>query len=115
MAAKIGVVGLGVMGGNLARNIERHGFPVAGYDLDAEEDDRRSSMGPASGTGHHRRRSRRTSSCRRSSEPRRVLMMVPAGPAVDSVVEHLRPHCEPGDILIDGGNSLLLGHRPAQR
>jgi 6-phosphogluconate dehydrogenase len=39
--------------------------------------------------------------------PRRVLMMVPAGPAVDSVIDHLRPHCKPGDILIDGGNSLF--------
>ena len=37
--------------------------------------------------------------------PRRVLIMVPAGPAVDSVVEHLRPQCDPGDIFIDGGNS----------
>ena len=37
--------------------------------------------------------------------PRRVLMMVPAGKPVDSVIAHLRPHLEPGDILIDGGNS----------
>ena len=38
MKYKMGVVGLGVMGANLARNIESKGFPVAGYDLDAEED-----------------------------------------------------------------------------
>ena len=39
--------------------------------------------------------------------PRRVLMMVPAGPPVDSVIAHLRPHLERGDILIDGGNSFF--------
>jgi 6-phosphogluconate dehydrogenase (decarboxylating) len=49
MAAKIGVVGLGVMGGNLARNIERHGFPVAGYDLDAKKT-QAFLEGPARGT-----------------------------------------------------------------
>ena len=41
-------------------------------------------------------------------KPRRILMMVPAGPAVDSVIAHLDPHLEPGDILIDGGNSCFL-------
>jgi 6-phosphogluconate dehydrogenase len=39
--------------------------------------------------------------------PRRILIMVPAGHAVDSVIAHLRPHLQPGDILIDGGNSLF--------
>ena len=41
-------------------------------------------------------------------KPRRVLMMVPAGAAVDSAIAHLKPHLEPGDILIDGGNSWFL-------
>jgi 6-phosphogluconate dehydrogenase len=41
-------------------------------------------------------------------KPRRILMMVPAGPAVDSAIEHLKPYLEPGDILIDGGNSFFL-------
>ena len=40
--------------------------------------------------------------------PRRILVMVPAGPPVDSVIAHLQPHLEPGDILIDGGNSFFL-------
>jgi len=105
MTAKIGVVGLGVMGGNLARNIERHGFPVAGYDLD----DRKTQAfldGPARGTAITGVGSP-AELMQALEEPRRVLMMVPAGPAVDSVVEHLRPYCEPGDILIDGGNSLF--------
>jgi 6-phosphogluconate dehydrogenase len=40
-------------------------------------------------------------------KPRRVLIMVPAGPAVDSAIAHVKPHMEPGDILIDGGNSFF--------
>jgi len=40
--------------------------------------------------------------------PRRVLMMVPAGAAVDSAIAHLKPHLQPGDILIDGGNTWFL-------
>src|SRR6185369_13558426 len=43
----------------------------------------------------------------RLERPRRVLVMVPAGPAVDSVIAHLRPHLQAGDILIDGGNSFF--------
>ena len=105
MKSKIGVVGLGVMGGNLARNIERHGFPVAGYDLDTKKTDAFLN-GPALGTAITGVGSP-ADLMEALEEPRRVLMMVPAGPAVDSVVEHLRPHCEAGDILIDGGNSLF--------
>jgi 6-phosphogluconate dehydrogenase len=105
MKSKIGVVGLGVMGGNLARNIERHGFPVAGYDLDAKKT-QAFLDGPARGTAITGVGSP-AELVQALEEPRRVLMMVPAGAAVDSVVEHLRPHCEPGDILIDGGNSLF--------
>ena len=41
-------------------------------------------------------------------KPRRILMMVPAGPPVDSAIAHLKPHLEAGDILIDGGNSFFL-------
>ena len=59
MNYKIGVVGLGVMGANLARNIESKGFPVAGYDLDADARRRRFVEGPAQGHGDRRRRSPR--------------------------------------------------------
>ena len=105
MAAQIGVVGLGVMGGNLARNIERHGFPVAGYDLDAGKI-KAFLDGPAKGTRITGAESP-TALMNALERPRRVLMMVPAGPAVDSVIEHLRPQCDVGDIFIDGGNSLF--------
>ena len=105
MTYRIGVVGLGVMGASLARNIESRGFPVAGYDLDAAKM-AAFLEGPAKGAqiaGVHRPEAL----MELLEPPRRVLMMVPAGPPVDSVIEHLRPHLQPGDILIDGGNSLF--------
>jgi 6-phosphogluconate dehydrogenase len=104
-AAQIGVVGLGVMGGNLARNVERHGFSVVGYDLDAGKT-RAFLDGPARGSKISGAESP-TALMNALERPRRVLMMVPAGPAVDSVIEHLRPQCDVGDIFIDGGNSLF--------
>jgi 6-phosphogluconate dehydrogenase len=105
MKYQMGVVGLGVMGASLARNIESKGFPVAGYDLDAAKT-RAFIQGPAKGkaiVGVTRPEELMDA----LERPRRVLMMVPAGPPVDSVIAHLRPHLQEGDILIDGGNSLF--------
>ncbi|HSK10779.1 MAG TPA: NADP-dependent phosphogluconate dehydrogenase [Vicinamibacterales bacterium] len=106
MECRIGVLGLGVMGGNLALNIERNGFPVAGYDRDPLRM-RAFLEGPAAG-----RQVVGVSSPQALmatlERPRRVLMMVPAGPIVDEAIAHLAPHLEPGDILIDGGNSWFL-------
>jgi len=106
MSHAIGVVGLGVMGANLALNIESRGFPVVGYDRDGDKA-REFLEGPASGRqiGTVDSAEALMASLDR---PRRILMMVPAGAPVDSVIEHLRPHLEPGDVLIDGGNSHFL-------
>jgi 6-phosphogluconate dehydrogenase len=106
VAAKIGVVGLGVMGGNLARNMERHGFPVAGYDLDANKT-RAFTNGPAKGKNIVGVDSP-AALMKALEKPRRILIMVPAGAPVDSVIDHLKPHLESGDILMDGGNSFFL-------
>jgi 6-phosphogluconate dehydrogenase len=102
----IGVVGLGVMGSNLALNMERNGFRVAGYDLDAAKS-RAFVEGPGSGKNVERAESP-DGLMLMLKKPRRVLMMVPAGAPVDSAITHLKAHLEPGDILIDGGNSLFL-------
>jgi 6-phosphogluconate dehydrogenase len=97
-----GIVGLGVMGENLALNVESHGFSVAGFDLDAKKV---SSFAT-------RTQGKRASAARTLEEfvaalevPRRILMMVPAGKPVDAVIAGLRPHLQAGDLLIDGGNT----------
>jgi 6-phosphogluconate dehydrogenase len=105
MTYKMGVVGLGVMGASLARNIESKGFPVVGYDLDAAKT-RQFLEGPAKGKAVAGA-DKPESLMEMLERPRRVLMMVPAGKPVDSVIAHLRPHLQDGDILIDGGNSLF--------
>ena len=106
MNYKIGIVGLGVMGHNLALNMERNGFPVAGYDLDAIKT-KAFLEGPAAGKIMIAVDSPAVliSALER---PRRILLMVPAGAPVDDAIAHLKPHLEPGDILMDGGNSFFL-------
>lgn len=104
--ANIGVIGLGVMGHNLALNMERNGFAVAGYDLDPKKT-QTFLEGKAAG--------KQIIGVYSPAElmevlerPRRILMMVPAGSAVDSAIEHVKANLEPGDILIDGGNSFFM-------
>ncbi|HEX9596764.1 MAG TPA: NAD(P)-binding domain-containing protein, partial [Anaerolineales bacterium] len=106
MKYKIGVVGLGVMGHNLALNMERNGFPVAGYDLDLAKT-KAFLEGDAAGKSIIGVDSP-AALMDALEKPRRVLMMVPAGGAVDSAIAHLKPHMEAGDILIDGGNSFFM-------
>ncbi|HEY5901466.1 MAG TPA: NADP-dependent phosphogluconate dehydrogenase [Anaerolineales bacterium] len=106
MEYKIGVVGLGVMGHNLALNMERNGFPVAGFDVDAAKV-KAFLEGPAAGKNIIGAESP-AAMLAMLEKPRRVLMMVPAGPIVDSAIGQLEPHLDPGDILIDGGNSFFM-------
>ena len=101
MTHAVGVVGLGVMGRNLARNIAGKGFPVAGYGLDPAK---RTDLSRAV-TGGITTVDAPGALAAALERPRRILMMVPAGPAVDEVVRHLQPSLERGDILVDGGNS----------
>jgi 6-phosphogluconate dehydrogenase len=105
MKYKIGIVGLGVMGHNLALNVERNGFPVAGYDLDAAKT---KSFLEGPGAGKQIIGVDSPAALMEVLEkPRRILMMVPAGAPVDSAISHLKPHLEAGDILMDGGNSFF--------
>jgi len=105
MNYKIGVVGLGVMGRNLALNMERNGFPVAGYDLDAQK----TNAWLAESTGKAVLGAKTPDELMAAlEEPRRLLLMVPAGAAVDSAIAHLLPYLKPSDIVIDGGNSHFM-------
>jgi 6-phosphogluconate dehydrogenase len=97
-----GIVGLGVMGENLALNIESHGFSVAGFDVDAAKVDnfiKRTAGKRAAAAKTH------AEFVQLLETPKRILMMVPAGKAVDAVITDLKPHLAPGDIHIDGGNT----------
>jgi 6-phosphogluconate dehydrogenase len=101
--ADIGLIGLAVMGQNLALNMADHGFSVAGYNRTTEVTDQ-FIAGPAAGatiTGYHTVEEMVTA----VRHPRRIMLMVRAGPPVDSVIDGLAPLLEPGDVIIDGGNS----------
>ena len=99
----IGLVGLGVMGENLALNLERNGFSVTGFDLDANK------------CASFAKRTEGLKACAANSLaelvanlqlPRRVWLMVPAGAPVDAVLNELRTLLSAGDVVIDGGNTL---------
>lgn len=102
MSKFIGVIGLGVMGQNLALNIERNGFSVLGYDLN--DDRRKEAKGKFQGKDMDVADSLEELIAHLES-PKRILMMVPAGKAVDALINDLKPRLEEGDILIDGGNT----------
>lgn len=100
----IGLIGLAVMGENLVLNMESKGFSVAVYN-------RTTSVTDAFAEG--RAKGKRIQPCRTLEEfvgalakPRKVQIMVKAGAPVDTVIEQLVSLLEPGDIIIDGGNSL---------
>jgi 6-phosphogluconate dehydrogenase len=99
----MGMVGLGVMGANLARNLVSHGFGVAGYDLDEAKRtafDRHASEGPLASFPDVPR------FLAALETPRRVILLVPAK-AVDAAIRSLTPHLGKGDLLIDLGNSFF--------
>jgi 6-phosphogluconate dehydrogenase len=103
--ADIAVIGLAVMGQNLILNMNDHGFTVVAYNRTTEKVDRFLAH-EANGTrvqGAHSLEEM----VARLKRPRRVMLMVKAGQPVDEFIDHLIPLLEPGDIIIDGGNSLF--------
>jgi 6-phosphogluconate dehydrogenase len=103
--ADLAVIGLAVMGQNLILNMNDHGYTVVAYNRTVSKVDEFLAK-EAQGTrvlGAHSLEEM----VRRLKRPRRVMLMVKAGAAVDEFIEQLIPHLEPGDILIDGGNSLF--------
>jgi 6-phosphogluconate dehydrogenase len=102
---QFGLIGLAVMGENLVLNIERNGFSVAVYNRTAE---RTQAFADGSAKG------KRIKPCYTLRElvdslekPRKVMLMVQAGDPVDQVISQLAPLLEPGDLIIDGGNSFF--------
>jgi 6-phosphogluconate dehydrogenase len=101
--ADIGVVGLAVMGENLILNMESKGFTVACYNRTVSKVDDFIN-GRAKGKKIVGCRSV-GAFCRALARPRKVMLMVKAGKAVDDFIEQILPHLEKGDVIIDGGNS----------
>ncbi|GGE93748.1 6-phosphogluconate dehydrogenase (decarboxylating) [Chishuiella changwenlii] len=98
-----GIVGLGVMGRNLAYNIGDNGYNLLGFDADEEKrtllEDGASPNTNVKGVQSFQ------DLVDGLSTPRKILLMVPAGNPVDSVIKDLKPLLQEGDIIIDGGNS----------
>ncbi|HEX4883017.1 MAG TPA: decarboxylating NADP(+)-dependent phosphogluconate dehydrogenase [Casimicrobiaceae bacterium] len=98
-----GLIGLAVMGENLALNVESRGYKVAVHNRSVDRVDA-FLRGRAAG--------RNFVGCRSVAElvaavkrPRKIMMLVKAGPAVDDLIAQMRPHLAPGDVIIDGGNT----------
>ncbi|MBE2233182.1 MAG: NADP-dependent phosphogluconate dehydrogenase [Anaerolinea sp.] len=98
----IGMVGLGVMGQNLVLNMADHGFAVAGFDKDAAK---AQALRDAAGERPVAAATSLAEFIGLLRTPRAIMMLVPAGPPVDSVIHDLLPHLQAGDLIIDGGNS----------
>ena len=99
---EIGMIGLGVMGRNMLLNMADHGFSGAGYDKDPEKVDTLQKESAEHDIHSVPNIKDFIDLLRR---PRAIMMLVPAGPPVDSVIADLLPHLETGDLIIDAGNS----------
>lgn len=105
MKQQIGVIGLGVMGKNLALNMESKGYSVSVYDYWT---DRIDELAEKEAQGKKILGAYSVEEFVLSLEtPRKILLMIKAGETTDSVIASLLPHLQPGDILIDGGNSFF--------
>jgi 6-phosphogluconate dehydrogenase len=103
--AKIGMIGLGVMGENLARNIERNGYSIAVWNREPKKVDEFVERLE----GHDVIGAHTPEEFVKSLErPRKAILLVKAGDPVDWTVDQIKPFLEEGDIVIDGGNSYFM-------
>src|SRR5688572_14539093 len=104
-ARHVGVIGLAVMGENLALNIERNGFPIAVYN---RTDTRTKAFMAERANGKNVQPAYAVPEFVQALErPRRIVVMVKAGAPVDAVIGEVGPLLEDGDIIVDGGNSFF--------
>src|SRR5262245_37957053 len=101
----IGLIGLAVMGQNLALNIADHGFQISVFNRTVEKTDKFVAENPATPGGVIGTRTLEEF-VQSLAKPRKAIILVQAGKATDAVIDSLVPLFEPGDIIIDGGNAL---------
>lgn len=94
----IGFIGLGKMGFNLVSNLVKHGHTVVGYDINEELAKAITTVGAEGVTSLQ-------DMYNALPEKRYLWLMIPAGPLIDNVIEQLLAFMQPGDVVIDGGNS----------
>ncbi len=111
--ADVGVIGMAVMGSNLARNLARNGFTVALYNRTTSKTE--AVMAEHGGEGDFRPAVELEDFVASLERPRRVISMVKAGGGTDAVIESLIPLLEEGDIVVDGGNSHFEDTRRRER
>ena len=104
MAQSFGVIGLAVMGENLALNVERNGFPISVYNRSPEKT--QAFMANRAVDKNVVAAYSLEEFVASLERPRRILLMVKAGRTVDAVIDQLMPLLDPEDMIIDGGNSL---------
>src|SRR5437764_8173049 len=103
--ADIALIGLAVMGQNLILNMNDHGFTVVAFNRTVSKVNDFLNK-EARGTNVIGAQSLEEMAAL-LKRPRKIMLMVKAGAPVDEFIEHLLPHLEPGDLIIDGGNSLF--------
>ncbi len=101
--AQVGVIGMAVMGSNLARNFASHGHTVAVYNRSTTRTD--ALIAEHGTTGSFVPSYTLEDFVASLEKPRRMIIMVKAGPGTDAVIEEVKAYLEPGDILVDGGNA----------
>jgi 6-phosphogluconate dehydrogenase len=108
--AQVGMIGLAVMGENLARNIERNGYSVAVYNRPpkGDEPDRVTKFMEENAGKRFVGTHTPEEFVKSLERPRKMILLVKAGDPVDWTVNQIKPYLEPGDIIIDGGNSYFM-------
>lgn len=101
---QIGVVGMAVMGRNLALNIESRGYTVSVFNRSREKTEEVIAENPCKKLVPYYTVQEFVESL---ETPRRILLMVKAGAGTDSAIDSLKPYLDKGDIIIDGGNTFF--------
>ena len=102
MTSQFGMIGLGVMGANLALNVADHGFTVAVWNREWDKAQKFCSENPGK---QLTAKQSLEDFVRELERPRRIMLMIKAGSPVDEMIDKLMPLLEDGDVVIDGGNS----------